>query len=156
MSQSKYYQTIIMKDNLKCPERYCGRDYKIYIRSSYEMQMLTKFLDNPNRKDIIEWSSEDIVIKYRDASDGGRVHRYFLDFYFSAYDKYGNIKKYLIEVKPFHETKKPIVKNKRKTTQKKLIETYLKNQSKWERARQYAEQNNMIFRIITEKELFGK
>ena len=48
---------------------------------------------------ILEWGSEEVVIPYRSPLDN-RIHRYFVDFYIKVEDMSGQIKKYLIEVKP--------------------------------------------------------
>jgi hypothetical protein len=58
--------------------------------------------------DVLEWSSEEVVIPYRSPIDG-KVHRYFVDFWVKKKDRSGNIICDLIEVKPFSQTKPPTV-----------------------------------------------
>ena len=101
---------------------------------------------------IMEWGSEEIVIPYRSPLDG-RVHRYFPDFYIKVKQSTGKIQKYIVEVKPKRQTKQPKVQ--RKMTKKYIYEVteYAKNQSKWEAARQYCDDRNYKFMLITEKEL---
>ena len=101
---------------------------------------------------IMEWGSEEIVIPYRSPLDG-RVHRYFPDFYIKVRQSTGKIQKYIVEVKPKRQTKQPKVQ--RKMTKKYIYEVteYAKNQSKWEAARQYCDDRNYKFMLITEKEL---
>ena len=101
---------------------------------------------------IMEWGSEEIVIPYRSPLDG-RVHRYFPDFYIKVRQSTGKIQKYIVEVKPKRQTKQPKVQ--RKMTKKYIYEVteYAKNQSKWEAAKQYCDDRNYKFMLITEKEL---
>ena len=101
---------------------------------------------------IMEWGSEEIVIPYRSPLDG-RVHRYFPDFYIKVKQSTGKIQKYIVEVKPKRQTKQPKVQ--RKMTKKYIYEVteYAKNQSKWEAAKQYCDDRNYKFMLITEKEL---
>jgi Straboviridae/Kyanoviridae head completion nuclease len=152
---SKYYQTILDADkDLKFPERYIGkiRD-NITIRSSWELIFIQKFLDSPNNQ-ILEWSSEEIIIRYHKID--GRSHRYFIDFFFSALNKYGKKATYLIEIKPYNQTvldKKSLAKKSRKK-QLEILETYDVNQRKWTAAEAYCNQKGWIFKKITEKE-FG-
>tara|TARA_B100001113_G_scaffold165548_1_gene135452 strand:- start:354 stop:662 length:309 start_codon:yes stop_codon:yes gene_type:complete len=100
----------------------------------------------------MEWGSEEIAIPYRSPLDG-RVHRYFPDFYIKVRQSTGKIQKYIVEVKPKRQTKQPKVQ--RKMTRKYIYEVteYAKNQSKWEAARQYCDDRNYKFMLITEKEL---
>ena len=62
-------------------------------------------------------------------------------------------KKYLVEVKPFRQTKEP-------KTQKKITKTYIRevvtwsvNSAKWKAATKFCKDHNWKFMIITEKEL---
>ena len=86
-------------------------DYKnIIYRSSWELKFM-KYCDLNDS--ILEWGSEEVVIPYRSPLDN-RIHRYFVDFYIKVEDMNGQIKKYLIEVKPKKQTKPP-PKPKRQT-----------------------------------------
>ena len=96
---------------------------------------------------ILEWGSEETIIPYRSPLDQ-RIHRYFPDFYVKIANK-----KYLIEVKPFRQTKEP-------KTQKKITKTYIRevvtwsvNSAKWKAATEFCKDHNWEFMIITEKEL---
>ena len=142
----KYRQGIY---TLVHPEKYKGNKNQICWRSSWECKMM-KFLDhNPN---VVEWSSEETIIPYANPLTG-RISRYFVDFYAKMKDKSGELKKYLIEVKPHAQTMPPVQKN-RKT--KSLIyqqAEYVKNQAKWKSAAEYCAKRNMNFVILTEKQL---
>jgi len=101
---------------------------------------------------ILEWGSEEVVIPYRSPLDN-RIHRYFVDFYIKVEDVNGNIKRYLIEVKPKRQTTPP-PKPKRQT-KKYIYEVteYAKNQAKWKAASEFCEDRQWNFMIITEDEL---
>ena len=64
----------------------------------------------------------------------------------------GNIKEFIIEVKPKRQTKPP---KKGKSRRNYLYEqfTWTKNQAKWAAATQYCEKRKWKFMIVTEKEL---
>lgn len=131
------------------PEKYIGDINQIVFRSSWELRAFKWADNNPY---IIEWSSEPFPIKYFDSSTN-KVRRYFPDLFLKIKDKDQNIKTYLVEIKPEKYTKPP--KKGRKKTKTFLQEsaTYEKNLSKWNQAKQFCEKNNIIFKILTEKEL---
>tara|TARA_A100001391_G_scaffold26182_2_gene14115 strand:+ start:2599 stop:2925 length:327 start_codon:yes stop_codon:yes gene_type:complete len=96
---------------------------------------------------VQEWGSEEIAIPYISPVDGKR-HKYFPDFYVKIKGK-----KYMVEVKPFKQTKEP-------KTQKKITKSYVSevltwavNKAKWKAAGEVCEDNGYKFMIITEKEL---
>jgi len=140
------------------PEKYKGDITKIFYRSSWEQIFMTKYCDrNPN---CLLWSSEEISIPYYNPIDK-KIHQYYIDFFCilkEAEDKNIGV---LIEIKPFKELQPPDLSNVKRLNLKKvkrynqeLIE-YIKNQSKWLAAKEFAKQHNMKFMIITEKDLFG-
>lgn len=132
--------------------KYCG-SYPILIRSSWE-RMFCQWLDiTPS---VIEWSSENIYIKYYDPVQG-RTRRYYPDFYMMVSEADGKYKKYIIEIKPHRETSPPrkTAKKSNKTLRYQQA-TYLTNQAKFEAADEYCHKMNMKFKIITEQQLFNK
>jgi hypothetical protein len=131
------------------PEKYTGDPTNIIMRSSWETRFASWCDKNPN---IVKWSSEETVIPYRCPTDN-RIHRYFVDFKVQVKDKNGNLKTYLVEVKPDKQTKPPDFPGKR--TKRYLLEsmTYMKNRAKWESAVNYAKDRGWEFKIITEHEL---
>lgn len=133
----------------KFPEKYKGNKHNIVYRSNYELVAFRFFDLNPN---VVEWSSEETIIPYANPLTG-RTSRYFVDVYAKMKDKNGEIKKYLIEIKPHSQTLPPVQKN-RKT--KSLIyqqAEYVKNQAKWKAATEWCNKKNMTFVILTEKHL---
>ena len=129
--------------------KYRGDYRNIIYRSSWELKFM-KYCDM--NKNILEWGSEEIVIPYRSPLDG-KVYRYFVDFYIKVKDINDNIQKYLIEVKPKKQTKEP--KPQKRMTKKYIREVteYVKNQAKWDAAKDYCDDRNYKFMIITEDEL---
>ena len=126
-------------------------DYKnIIYRSSWELKFM-KYCDLNDS--ILEWGSEEVVIPYRSPLDN-RIHRYFVDFYIKVEDMNGNIKKYLIEVKPKRQTAPP-PKPKRQTKRYiSEVTEYAKNQAKWKKlSTEFCEDRQWSFMIITEDEL---
>jgi len=90
----KYYQISDLYPLLQHPEKYKGKR-PIQMRSSWETKFALKWLDiNIN---IIEWSSEEIIIKYFNPIKN-RNARYFMDFSFKAKNKNGDIKEFWVEI----------------------------------------------------------
>lgn len=131
------------------PEKYAGDPTNILMRSSWETRFALWCDNNPN---VIKWVSEEIVIPYRCPTDN-KIHRYFVDFKIQIRTKDGDVKTYLIEVKPSKQLLPPVFPGRR--TQRYLTEssTFIKNQAKWAAARVYASDRKWEFKIITEKEL---
>jgi len=62
-------------------------------------------------------------------------------------------KKFIIEIKPSRQCKPPKpTKKKTKAYMRESFE-YVKNQAKWKAAQSYCDDNNAIFKLITEKDL---
>ncbi len=92
------------------PKKYRGDFRNIIYRSLWERKFMVFCDSNPN---ILQWGSEEVVIPYRSPVDG-RIHRYFVDFNIKIRTKSGEIKKYLIEIKPKKQTVPP-PESKKKT-----------------------------------------
>jgi hypothetical protein len=105
-------------------------------------------------QNILEWGSEEIALPYLSPLDN-RIHRYFPDFYIKVKESNGQIKKYMIEVKPKKQTIEPIPQKKRTKGYIYEVMEYAKNQAKWKAAKEFCEDRQWIFKVITEDELFG-
>lgn len=121
----------------------------IKYRSGYEKKFF-HFADLNNN--IIKVNSEGIIIPYINPISK-KISKYYMDITF----KTNNNKVFLVEIKPYSQTKFP-KKPKNKTEKSKLnyikaIETYSINKAKWAAAKEFATLRNWIFKIITEKEL---
>lgn len=136
------------------PEKYKGNP-PIICRSTWETAFC-KWADMSSG--IVMWSSEEVSIKYQDPNmpiknGKPKFRTYFPDFLIQT----NRDEVFLIEVKPFKETKQP----KRSTTKsnKTMVteaKTWRTNQAKWKAARNYCARKGWKFKIITEKELFRK
>lgn len=129
------------------PEKYKGTQPILY-RSSYELKAMRWLDSNPN---ILQWGSESVVIPYPNPLTG-RVSRYFVDLNFTAKTKTGEIKKYLVEVKPSAQLTAPKPGKLTKSLVRKRAE-YVKNKAKWQAAEQWCQQKGYQFMFITEKHL---
>lgn len=130
-------------------EKYTGDPTNIIMRSSWETMFANWCDKNPA---VIKWKSEETIIPYRCPTDG-KIHRYFVDFQVQVKSKDGMPKTYLVEVKPFKQTKPPEYPGRQ--TKKYIAEslTYMKNQAKWKAASEWAKDRGWDFKIITEYEL---
>ena len=141
MRKKRYLQG---KYRLRLPSKYKGDSRNVVFRSSWEYKFM-QWCDS--RSVVEEWGSEEIAIPYISPVDGKR-HRYYPDFYVKVRGK-----KYIVEVKPFRQTKEP-------KTQKRLTKSYINevftwgvNQAKWKAATEFCKDYGMEFMLITEKEL---
>lgn len=126
------------------PEKYAGDLDKIRYMSSWELSF-NKFLDNnPN---ILRWASESIAVPYIKPTDG-KVHRYYPDYWVEYRNQKGDIVQEIIEIKPANQTKL----GKRPSTYQQL--TYAVNMAKWQSCQQFCESRGIVFRILTEDQLF--
>ena len=131
-------------------EKYIGI-YPIIYRSGWERKFMGWLDLQPS---ILKWSSESIIIPYIHPIKK-RAARYFPDFFMEVKEKNGKIVRYLVEVKPSKETRKPR-KGRRKKASTLIYEnfTYLQNLSKWAAAKRWCDKKGILFKIVTEKELF--
>ena len=137
------------KYKVRAPYKYKGNPTKVVYRSSWELKFMNYCDTNIN---ILEWGSEEMYVWYRSPVDN-KPHRYFPDFYIKARESNGQIKKYIIEVKPQRQTAPP-AKPKRQTKGylREAFE-YAKNQAKWKAANEWCLDRGFEFKVLTEKEL---
>ena len=100
------YKTKYIPEN---PTKYVGNPTKIVCRSMWERKMC-KYLDN--NTNVIRWASEEVVIPYLSPVDN-KMHKYYPDFLTEIKTKDGGIKTFLIEVKPYKQTKPPVIKKRK-------------------------------------------
>ena len=132
------------------PKKYRGDATNIVYRSRWEL-VLMNHLDT--HKDVIEWSSEEIVVPYRSPIDG-RIHRYFVDFYVKKKNHSdGKVEQCLIEVKPKAQTVPPKVQNKPNKRYITEVQTWGVNSAKWEAATSYCIDRGWKFLVFTEDHL---
>jgi hypothetical protein len=106
---------------------------------------------------ILSWSSEEVTVPYKSPLDG-KIHRYFVDFWIKTKQTDGTEKCILIEIKPKNMTEKPTIDESKKLTKTAMIKMrdWIINTSKWQAAKTYCEDRGWEFKILTEKEIFGK
>lgn len=128
----------------KNPSKYIGDPSKIIFRSSWELRLF-QWLDTTPA--VLQWASEEFSIPYMHPFKA-RVAQYYPDALVVFKDKYGNLRKELIEIKPYKET----VLTPKATEQDK--QALVVNTAKWKAAASFAEQNGLTFRVLTEKSMF--
>ena len=127
------------------PRKYVGNPNMIVYRSLLERRFMHYCDQNP---DILVWASEELPVRYYNPLDK-KFHRYFPDFIIKTTKN----KKYMIEIKPSRQCVKPkIGKRKTKSYMRESYE-YIKNKAKWQAAKAYCVNNNMEFKLLTEKNL---
>jgi hypothetical protein len=140
--RSKYKQGKYKPIN---PDKYVGDINNIIYRSGWELKWCKLFDNSPS---IIEWGSEPFSIQY--VGIDNKNHRYFPDFAIKYKSTNNEVKRMLIEVKPFAQTQPPKRQSKFYGDH---ITTYLTNQHKWKEAKKYAKRHNSEFVVLTEHSL---
>ena len=109
------------------PAKYKGDPTNIIYRSLWEKRVMNYLDSNSN---VIEWSSEEIIIPYISPVDNKR-HRYFPDFMVVVKGPNNTRKTMLLEVKPEAQTKEP--KRRKRLTEQYIneVKTWGINQAKW-------------------------
>jgi len=139
---SRYYKG---RYKVKNTEKYIGDIENVIYRSSWERSTF-KWLDQ--NKSIKYWAAESVVIPYVCETDN-KVHRYYMDLWFQTRGG----KNYMIEIKPKGQTQPP--KTPKRKTRRYIKEslTYVKNQSKWKAAKEFALDRGWKFEVWTEDTL---
>ena len=139
---AKSYRGLFRPNN---PKKYVGNTKQIVYRSLLERRFM-RYCDL--NEDILYWASEELPVRYYNPLDK-KYHRYFPDFVVKTV----NNDKYMIEIKPSRQVKKP--KQPKRKTNSSMRESfeYIKNQAKWQAAKSYCDDNGMKFKLITEKDL---
>jgi hypothetical protein len=125
-------------------EKYVGDISKIICRSSWERHFI-KWLDH--KPQVVQYSSEELVIPYFSPIDK-KMHRYYPDFLVQFVDE----QIWVVEIKPFKETKPPEGKNNTRFLKEACL-TYVTNEAKWNAAIEFCKRQGWNFKVITENEL---
>ncbi len=146
MYMGKSYKTKYKPIN---PKKYQGNPNNIICRSSWERKACGWFDNSPS---ITKWASEEISIPYISPADN-KVHRYYPDYLIEVIERGGVKKRYIVEVKPKKQCYPPI--KKKRMTKGYIYEctTYAINQAKWRAAKEFAADNRIEFKVITEDDL---
>lgn len=133
----------------KNPSKYKGNPTNIIYRSSWELKCMRKFDEDTT---VLEWSSEELYIHYLSPKDN-RIHRYFPDFIIKKVLKTGEIKTFMLEVKPLSQVKPPVKQKKSDKYLLKEVITWGINQAKFQAASDYCKDKKWEFAILTEKQI---
>ena len=133
----------------KHPKKYIGDASNIICRSNWEREFCNYCDSNKN---IVTWASEEFCIPYISPLDNKR-HRYYPDFLIQVKEADGKLKKYVIEIKPKKQTRKPKAPLRMTRTYKNALITYERNRRKWSTAYAWCHKRNMKFLILTEDHL---
>lgn len=144
----KYPEPKIIK-NLLNPEKYQGDPTNIVCRSSWETKFVKWCDRNPS---VLKYASEEFSIPYYSQADQ-KWRRYFVDFVIQLKQSDGNIKNFLIEIKPEQQTRPPKQGKKKTKTYLKEVYDWQVNNDKWNAAEQFAKDNNMEFIVLNEYDL---
>jgi hypothetical protein len=133
------------------PKKYKGDPTNIVYRSLWERTFM-KYCDT--NENILEWFSEEIAVPYFDPTTS-KIRRYFPDFYIKVKESNGQIKKYIIEIKPKKQTLEPQIQKRRTKGYIYEVYEYAKNQAKWKAAEEWCADRGYEFKVLTEDNLFG-
>jgi hypothetical protein len=127
----------------KNPSKVIGKG-AIKYRSSWE-QVFMNFCDNnPN---VVNWGSEVLRIPYRNPITKKNTI-YIPDFIVSYIDRNGRQHTEVIEIKPLKEA---VMERARSPRDKIMLAI---NMAKWQAAQAFCANNNLVFRLVTEQQLF--
>jgi hypothetical protein len=129
---------------LKNPNKYVGGGTP-YYRSSWEAAVMKMCDEN---EAIEQWASEAVKIPYRDPLTGKQTV-YVPDFLVVYVDKKQKKHSEIWEVKPMNQT---MIENVGKNPYNQG--QFVRNQVKWEMARQWARGRGITFRVLTEADIF--
>lgn len=119
---------------------------------------------------VLRWAYEPYSIEYNFCKPphlpdwveqlvDNKTHKYYIDFLIEIKDNAGNVKMFVIEIKPERMTKEP-KEPKRKTRASILryvndMKEYAKNCNKWDSAEKFCARKGYQFKLLTEKNLFS-
>lgn len=125
------------------PKKYVGKGEPRY-RSGWEFAFF-QFCDNNDN--VLEWASEAIVIKYRHPFTG-KITNYVPDVFMRYRTKNNKVCTELIEIKP---KKQSVIEGRMSEKQKMVVAV---NYAKWEAAKAWCKNAGIVFRVVTEEQMF--
>ncbi len=128
------------------PHKYIGNHRNVTYRSLWERRFMV-YCDTTDK--VVKWASEEVIIKYISPIDK-KWHKYYPDFYVESVNQQGNVKQYLVEIKPKKQTKKPKQPSRKSKSFIWESREYVKNMSKWEAAKRFCDLKGWEFKILTE------
>jgi hypothetical protein len=124
-------------------QKYAGNGVPKY-RSSWEWAFMNFCDDNDN---IIQWASEPVRIPYRHPLTG-KTTTYVPDFIVTYRGPNNTTRAELIEIKPKSQS---VIEEKQSQRDRAVVAI---NYAKWAAAQAWCKRNGLVFRIITEADIF--
>jgi hypothetical protein len=128
---------------IKNKAKYVGKGTPRY-RSGWELAFM-RFLDNNDN--ILQWASESISIPYRNPITG-KQSIYVPDFLITYKNRNNQMVAEVIEIKP---KKQSVVESKMKANERAVVAV---NYAKWDSATKWCKKQGLLFRVITEDDMF--
>ena len=128
----------------KNPAKYIGK-HKPRYRSGWELKFMD-FCDT--NTSILHWASESIIIPYRHPFTG-KPTNYIPDFFVVYANKFGKQIAEVVEIKP---KKQSLIESKTASAKDRAVVAI--NHAKWAAANAYCRAQGLVFRVITEDDLF--
>jgi len=131
--------------HIRNTNKYVGKGTPRY-RSSWELAFMN-FCDN--NEHILQWASESISIPYRHPLTGKQTI-YVPDFFVVYRTKNNKQVAEVIEIKPKGQS---MLTEKQNPQQRATVAV---NYAKWEAAQAWCKRQGLVFRVITEDQIFRK
>ncbi len=128
---------------VKNPQKYVGKGTPRY-RSGWEHAFM-RFCDS--NEHILQWASESISIPYRNPITG-KQSIYVPDFLITYRTRNNTMIAEVIEIKP---KKQSVVESKMKANERAVVAV---NYAKWDAATKWCKKQGLLFRVVTEDQLF--
>ena len=125
------------------PAKYVGKGTPRY-RSGWEHAFF-KFCDSNDA--VLQWASESIAIPYRNPITG-KSSQYIPDILMTYRTRGNQVRAELIEIKP---RKQSMIEEKMSSRDRAVVAV---NYAKWDAATKWAKRNGLMFRVITEDQMF--
>ena len=125
------------------PVKYVGKGTPRY-RSGWEHAFF-KFCDSNDA--VLQWASESIAIPYRNPITG-KSSQYIPDILMTYRTRGNQVRAELIEIKP---KKQSVIEEKMSSRDRAVVAV---NYAKWDAATKWAKRNGLLFRVITEDQMF--
>lgn len=123
--------------------KYVGKGLPRY-RSSWEWAFMNFCDTNEN---IMQWASEPVRIPYRHPLTG-KMTTYVPDFIVTYRGPNNTLRGELIEIKP---KKQSLIEDRQSQRDRAQVAI---NYCKWDQATKWAKNNGLVFRVITEEDIF--
>ena len=137
---AKYRQGIY---EIKNVQKYVGNGQPRF-RSGWEMTFMM-FLDSNDN--IVNWASEPVRIPYRNPITGKNTN-YVPDFIVTYKGPNNTIRAEMIEIKP---KKQSLIESKQSQYDRAMVAI---NYAKWDAATRWCKQQGLVFRVITEDQIY--